>query len=379
MLLFILLLSSLDEITTISSLEDNLKIYKVPESITEITANFEGSTNTLQQIDFLGKKVKKLSPHIFMNCYLLNSINLENCAKLKMIPEHAFCNCSSLKSIKLPTNTRTIARCAFFNCTSLMKIIFPQDSQLEYIMNDCFSYTSIVSFTIPFKVKSIAERSFRWCTKLRTFQIDDNKYFSFENSCLILKQISTILTHAHADPNPIVTIPENVCGIYGYAFAGSNTEGFVFYNTAIQFYRQCFIDMPKIQHADLSGANSFLIGSNIFENCTELITCILPKTQTYMSAGIFLNCYKLENVTLGRICTSIGADMFTNCTRLKYVTCTRMIWKQIQENYNWTTMVPTIYPDILVRIIDITNYKCIAPFHCIRDEDYLLKNHKKIA
>ena len=122
-LIFCILLLTFDGTKIIECTQSGSKV-EIPENTTSIETMFAKSNSNISSIKFLGKKVKELKHCIFMNCYELKEINLENCVEITCIPIKCFYCCIKLKSIIIPPNVISIMCKAFHSCISLENITY---------------------------------------------------------------------------------------------------------------------------------------------------------------------------------------------------------------------------------------------------------------
>ena len=81
------------------------------------------------------------------------------------------------------------------------------------------------------------------------------------------------------------------------------------------------LNIPDIfKHSDGKWYKVTAIGSEAFENCTNLVSVKLPDTVTTIGAKAFMSCSRLENVTIPTSVTSISNGVFAGCTDLESVT-----------------------------------------------------------
>ncbi|MDE6367789.1 MAG: leucine-rich repeat domain-containing protein, partial [Muribaculaceae bacterium] len=62
------------------------------------------------------------------------------------------------------------------------------------------------------------------------------------------------------------------------------------------------------------------IGSNTFQNCTELISIVIPNSVTSISYGAFYKCSNLTSIEIPNSVTSIGNSAFRYCSSLTSLT-----------------------------------------------------------
>ena len=84
-----------------------------------------------------------------------------------------FC-CRNIKHIKIPNFTKHICSYSFQYCNQLEVIEIPNDSKLETIDKNAFSYSTIKSIIIPSSVTLIGEDAFSNCKQLEVIEIPND-------------------------------------------------------------------------------------------------------------------------------------------------------------------------------------------------------------
>lgn len=203
-------------------------IYKHYEYITLDSEVFRNNTN----IEFvvLDENISEIGEYAFSNCInlkeillpdtqiLINAFAFENCKSLKSIflPDTTnyihmgtFKNCTSLEYLYVPEGCMGIGDNAFENCTSLKKIFLPKS--LSYIGKYAFlGCVNLEEISGGENIEVISDLAFFGCSKLKNFPFNPNTR-KISDSAFGLCPSSKphfICTHAQADENGIVKIPE---------------------------------------------------------------------------------------------------------------------------------------------------------------------------
>lgn len=86
----------------------------------------------------------------------------------------------NFKSIKIQSTIKIISKCAFSDCKELKSVTFEEDSQLEEIFIESFSFSSISYFRFPKNLKKICYASFLNCKQLKQIEFDPESKVSIE-------------------------------------------------------------------------------------------------------------------------------------------------------------------------------------------------------
>ncbi|KAK8846463.1 hypothetical protein M9Y10_020485 [Tritrichomonas musculus] len=127
--------------------------------------------------------VKQIAPFAFMNCTVLDTVEIPSNSKLQIIGKFSFSFASFVK-ISLPSQLTQICEGAFSECYNLTKVEFPKDCELKKIGKNVFSNSQIESITIPSHVTEIVEDTFNFCLYLKSidFQTNSEIYSIHENA-----------------------------------------------------------------------------------------------------------------------------------------------------------------------------------------------------
>lgn len=219
-------------------------IYKHYEYITLDSEVFRNNTN----IEFivLDENISEIGAYAFSNCInlkeivlpdtqiLINDFAFENCKSLKSIflPDKTnyihtgtFKNCTSLEYLYVPEGCMGIGDNAFENCTSLKKIFLPKS--LSYIGKYAFlGCVNLEEISGGENIEVISDLAFFGCSKLKNFPFNPNTR-KISDSAFGLCPSSKphfICTHAQADENGIVKIPEGTICLTDSSVINPNGE-----------------------------------------------------------------------------------------------------------------------------------------------------------
>jgi hypothetical protein len=111
--------------TKLISAPNNLKEYKIPNSVTSIGNYAFGECESLKNIE-IPNSVTSIGYFAFCGCYSLKNIEIPN--SITSIGYFAFSWCRSLKSIEIPNSVTSIGYYAFYGCGKLKSIIVCSDN-----------------------------------------------------------------------------------------------------------------------------------------------------------------------------------------------------------------------------------------------------------
>ena len=118
----------------------------------------------------LPSTITTIGTSAFSQCYILQSINLQDCSGLTTIGNSAFANCSGMTNVSIPNSVTSLGDSAFVNCSGLTSITLPNSiSRIgEMTFYKCYS---LASANIPSATTSIGRRAFQNCRNLSSVVI----------------------------------------------------------------------------------------------------------------------------------------------------------------------------------------------------------------
>lgn len=234
----------------------------------EYTANADGKTCSVSGVS------KTFSGALNIPKYALDG----DCAGMKVtgINASVFAANGNITSVTIPYGVKTIADKAFYNCGSLIEI------------------------KLPSSISSIGSSAFQKCSKLARVYISDlaswcNISFKAGASNPLYMGGDLYINYEKVDGE--LEIPDGVKTISGYAF--------------YKFEKMTSITIPS------SVKN---IGSYAFDSCTGLTSIELPNSVQSIGSKAFGNCSKLESINIPSSVTSISGSVFSGCTNLTEIT-----------------------------------------------------------
>jgi hypothetical protein len=267
-------------------------------------------------------KVTSMSDGCFNNNVSLTSVSLPN--TITEISDNAFNGCCVLNEIKLPNNLKNIGNNAFSNCTLLSNINFP--ASVEKIGNKCFSQTSLANIKLP-QNAILGEGCFSNCKSLVSVTLP-SKMKTLFNSVF---EGCTRLTS--------ITIPPDVENINNAAFKGCSQLNDIKLSSSLKFIGDdCFLDCVGMQTIALP-ENIISIGNRAFKNCKQLKDINIPSNIEKIGDECFRGCGLITSITFPPSLSEIGKDCFCECGQLINVTCYWMSPDESKLGYDIFTSI----------------------------------------
>ena len=206
----------------------------------------------------------------------------------------AFSSCSTLTSIAIPNSVISIDNYAFRGCTNLTSVTIGNSvkSLGAYSFQDC---TNLSSITIQNSVTSIDYSAFTGCNGLNSLIVEDgNPRYDSRDNCNAIIETST---------NTLIIgcnysfIPNSVKSIGERAFYGcSRLKSLTIPNSVTSISKDAFNMCSGLINVTISsGVTS--IGERAFWNCSDLRNIVMETNEPFGANGIFLD-YMYTNVTL---------------------------------------------------------------------------------
>jgi hypothetical protein len=81
----------------------------------------------------------------------------------------------------------------------------------------------------------------------------------------------------------------------------------------------CFRDLFSISYISLEKSIVFAAQQNVFNTCSSILHCNIPKTSTEFSTSFFLSCQVLKSISYPPTVTILGITCFQGCSNLNYI------------------------------------------------------------
>ena len=210
---------------------------------------------------------------------------------------------------------------SFSYCTSLSSVVIPDSvtSIEEYAFYEC---SSLISILIPDSVTSIGECAFSYCTSLSSIVIPDSVTsigYSAFSYCTSLSS---------------VTIGNGVTSIGDYAFSGCTSLSSIIVkegNTVYDSREDCNAIIETSTNTLFVGCASTIIpdsvtsiGDYAFDGCTSLSSIVIPDSVTSIGNSAFSGCTSLTTIRVEEGNTVY--DSRNNCNAIIETSTNRLIF-----------------------------------------------------
>ena len=200
-----------------------------------------------------------------------------------------FKNCSGLKSVNMPTTIKSIGKDAFSGCTGLYTVEY-------YSLDHLYDIT---------------------------YANENSNPLSFARMLLINGQEVNQIAIDHDVPNFAfcqatwlkgVTFNHNVTSIGERAFYGCTAlSEITFPKNITQIKKLAF---RGCKFTSISLPENCQLGTDVFQNCKQLTSAVLPANMVIVPNNTFDGCTALTDITLPANVNTIGQYAFQNCNKL---------------------------------------------------------------
>nr|WP_040554377.1 leucine-rich repeat domain-containing protein [Prevotella multiformis] len=330
------------------------KSYTIPNTVEEIGDKaFQGASWITSLV--IPTNVKRIKGEAFRQNYNLSSVEFKEPSNLTKLENYAFWTCPKLKEVTLPSSIDKIGK-SFVDCDILETINVPNGSKIETIEEDAFKTNknlknfnfkgtcplktikanafqdlkNFETFNFPKTVTNIERNAFTGCANMKTVKFDENA------------DIEKIGEGAFADCGlTTISLPEKVKEIEKEAFLKCKALEVINikkYTTRIdpEAFKYCDnltdINIDK-ENTVYSSIDGYLLSPDketliLFPpgKANSKFT-LLPPSIKKIGDNSFLNCEKLTNVTIPNKVKEIGRRAFGLCKNLNTITflCDDMI------------------------------------------------------
>ena len=286
------------------SLEIGNKAFYLCSSLSTIV--LPSNTIKIEQEAFCGTKLSTFNlpdSLVYIGPYAFQSTSITSFETNDMIitnlTEFCFSQMPNLLTFKVPDSVIVIGRNVFYNCSLLKEVIFGE--QLESVQENAFDTLESlenISLSNAIHLTDIGTNSFTNCPNLKTFKIESNSNFTFQQGMLINNITNELILYLKANEIKDIKIPANTKVISQYAFS----------------------DCPSIQSVTFEKPSQIEeIKLRAFQNCISLRTFKFPSSLRMLGSGVFQNC-NLEIIYLHKTkITDLGANAFSGNKHVKQI------------------------------------------------------------
>lgn len=164
------------------------------------------------------------------------------------IGDSAFRGNKAIENVTISEGITRIDDLAFSGCENLKSITLPDS--LTFIGMNTFSwYNDIKTITIPAGVNSMGDNPFYYCERLKEIKISpDNTTYEMMGNFLVDVTTQTVVAYLNTTgKNNMVTIPDGIKGVGGYAFYDkSNVKGVIVPKSVEYIEEKAFYGIPIV-------------------------------------------------------------------------------------------------------------------------------------
>ena len=340
----------------------------IPDSVTRLDSSVFNNCSALESVT-LSNNISRISDSLFFGCTALKTVEIPH--KVTSIDYNAFRECRALESIVIPNAVTYIGGWSFYDCESLTSIVIPDSvtvigerafyyciklasvelgSSLTDINYCAFSCCyALESITLPNSLTYAGDNVFEACNNLVVYMSLEYKPKAYEqnwngSATVIYGYIETVKVGNYSyalsqrEDNKyaklvsfdtdVVTDFQVPASVDGYQVTDINMNLFknnttiksiVLPNTITDLSRDTFNGCTNLESIDLSATSIETIGSNMFGNCTSLVSVVLPDTLETIEYRAFYNCSSLKSIVLPSGVETIGSEAFCGCATLESV------------------------------------------------------------
>lgn len=246
-----------------------------------------------------------------------------NGVNITEIGERAFAE-SDVINVTVPDSLVRINREAFYNCQRLNEFVAGNASRLEYVGDQAFALSSLLSFTVRSdSIVYIGKNAFEQ-TELSVLtlygteaEIDENAFYRCGKlSGAYLSGIASIGNGAFEECGALVNVKAEECETIGArAFRYCIKLESVEIGSCRTLGAETFMGDVKLSSVTVAALES--VAPKAFMNATALPSITLTGVKTIMDKA-FANCSSLEEITLGIAFESIAYDSFEYAPKIQF-------------------------------------------------------------
>ena len=246
----------------------------------------------------------------------------------KTVPDNMFKDCINLLFIKITNSVINIGSTIFENCVNLTEINVP--NSVITIANDAFSgCTNVMSLSLSNTVLSFGNNNLTSILaksgSVRITILDNSTVISYQNTYIYKRLLSLgisetniLITEDFYDTSKInntsswIITNQPLKNITYHKLSSSLKSRYLYYITPLG------IDSSEKSSVLFVNINPTLVSvsNNLFLNCNNIISVIIPNGVTSINSSAFQGCSSLISVIIPNSVTSINSSAFQGCSSL---------------------------------------------------------------
>jgi hypothetical protein len=211
----------------------------------------------------------------------------------------------------------SIGEYAFHWCSDLTSVTIPNGviTIEEEAFYGCARLTSI---TIPRSVASIGKLAFWYCHNLTSISVEDgNKVYDSRNNCNAIIETKTNRLIVGCNNTKI---PDNITTIESRAFDGCNgLTSLTIPNSVVSIGFEAFRGCGGLTSIIIPNSVTS-IGGYAFRDCSGLTDVTISSSLNNLEEGTFMGCSNLTSIIIPDSVTTIGYRVFHGCSHLTSIT-----------------------------------------------------------
>lgn len=313
---------------------------------------------------------ESLENEAFNNCGSLENITLSE--SVTKILERAFVDCH-IKNVILSDSVKIIDKYAFNHCDIENLTVIGSSIEID---KDAFSYCSIVCAEVPaFACANISNSNLKTleitgdgsidtslfinCNVLESISVnEENTDYSSQDGILYDKTKTQILLVPKAIKGK-VNIPDSLTSLSVSAFVERNDLVFNEYDNAYYLGNEKtpYLVLVKAKSKDITSCNIHesvkFVQCNAFENCTLLVSVIIPDGIKNIANNMFKGCTALISVKIPDSVENILYNAFEGCSSLSDVSIGKGVTHIYGEAFkNCSKLTEITIPENVISIAD---------------------------
>lgn len=299
--------------------------FNAPNCIVQYNSSNNGpfvGCNNVSSITF-GNNVVKVPSYLCSRLENLSSISFGN--NITEIGEYSFYECTGLSHVDIPSSVTIIKQRAFYGCNNLLTAIIREG--VSMIADYAFSFNNLDTLILKSASISLGTDVFGpWSSASHPRYLEYNcssvlssSLLSAVRTVVVGNAVTTIEAQTFKDNHYLtsVTLGSNVTNIGSNAFQNCTNLLSVNLENVTTIYGYAFDGCSALSSVDLGGIVT--IGGYAFQGCSNLTSVDFGASVSSIGIHAFKNCTNLTSVRLGDSLLSIGSEAFRGCSSLSNI------------------------------------------------------------